>query len=346
MSSHKLKIAIIANNIDHGLTYQRAHLILRHLKEYEFVPINTQDLCPSKLLYCDAAIMLHPYSPLQATIAKRFKSQYGIPLIVDIDDLLDNLPSDHTEYGAFKSNQAHVCAMFADALTVSTESLRLKWGTLNKNTVVIPNVVDMSRYEGLMDIPKPYRSGYTIGWTGSQSHRPDLYNTGFIEGLAEVMRNNDNVRAHFHNLCPQVLLDEFGSRIIYTNETVDFLDYPALVSTFGWDLVAVPLYNHPFNDAKSDLKLLEFAPFKTPVIASNRASYSDLSDKFLYTVKSDTALAWKEGLEHVIANQSQALERAQRAFDYVRHERTILQGAYLWRGLLEQVLRRFPRKGL
>lgn len=334
------RIGLLANDIHFGLAYQRGHIFFKHLRdEFDFVLISQPEMGKAEGHYLDAIVMLHPYSDENMILARRCRNQYQIPVIVDIDDLLDNLMSDHPEYVYFQKQQAHNCVQFADHFVTSTEYIKSTWGHLNRNITVIENCVDFKRYEGLMDIPKPHKTGFVIGWTGGQSHRPDLYNTGFIDGLTEVMRKYDDIRAYFHILCPQSLLDEFGSRIIFNPKPVDYLDWPALSATMPFDLCAVPLYSHPFNEAKSDLRLLDFAPFSLPVVASPRGQFARHRDRgILKLVEEDHPEAWLQALEWSYQNRHLLPQIGEAAKQYCLTERRAEHGAEKWRNLLRKLL--------
>jgi hypothetical protein len=328
------RIILTSGDVDNGLTHQRAHLFLRHLKhQYEFRSISFDKLCHSELLYADGLVMFHPNHSTQAHFIHRAKTQYGIKVLIDLDDMTDNLPSDHPEYAYFKNGSVPDIVKFADHVVVSTDRLQKHWGHLNKNISVIENQIDPSRVKNFVKQPKPYHSGFVVGWTGSQSHRPDLYNTGFIEGLRMLMRQRDDVRAYFHLLCPQTLLDEFGARVIYNESVVDFLDYPAMCFTYPFDVCAVPLYDHPFNEAKSDLRLLDMSPFKIPVVATNIGSYCQHSDRAILT--NNTEEDWYEALKWCYETPKELEKTADKAFEYVTKERTILNSISKWDALFK-----------
>lgn len=335
----KKRIGLVANEINHGLCYQRGHIMLRHLRdEFEFILINQYELDKCIPMYLDAMIFFHPYTTQNEMSIRRAKSQYQIPVIVDVDDYINNLPTDHPEHNAFKSNKVVESIMFADHFVTSTDYLKMVYGDLNKNITVIENVVEPKRYEGINHGTKPYHAGFTVGWTGSQSHRPDLHNTGFVEGLSRAMEEYDDIRAYFHILCPQSLVDTFGARIIYNPTPVDFLDYPSLCFTYPFDICAVPLADHAFNDAKSDLRLLDMAPFKIPCLASPRHEFRRHPPERLMLVQEDTAQGWYQGIVDAYKDQQRCRQVAEAAHDYVLNHRTAKQGAQKWAELLRALL--------
>lgn len=337
------RIGMIHADRNHGLMYQRGMIPLRRLRgEYEIVPLSLGYIEHADILTLDAIILFHSWHATHLQLVRRAKGHYQIPVIIDIDDLLSDLPSDHPDHGAFKDHKIHEILSLADQVTVSTPFLRDNWGHLNKNIAVIENCIEERRYAGMTGEKqiKPYHSGFVVGWSGSTTHRPDLYNSGFVDGLVQLMEKYDDVRAYFHILCPQVFRDKFGSRVIFNADHVDYMDWPALCYTFPWDVCTVPLTNHPFNDAKSDLRLLDMAPFKIPIIASPRANFVQHIGKPYMLYADDNPEAWFKQLEYAYQNKQNLRMIADEAHKYVMSQRTAEVGAQKWREVLSSVLSR------
>lgn len=321
------RITLCAGDVNNGIAFIRLHQIFRRMSQYQIRYVDFENISHTDLLYTDILVMSHPYHETQARLVQRCKSQYKIKVIVDFDDMTDNIMSDHPEYFHFQQNSVPDIVRYADHVVVSTQTLKDHWGHLNPNITVIENMLDWNRYEGATKVVQRYHAGYVVGWTGSKSHQPDLYNSGFIEGLTRFMEENDDVRAYFHLLCPQVLLDKFGSRIIFNPQSCDYLDWPSMCATYPFDVCAVPLYDHPFNHAKSDLRLLDMAPFKIPVIASPVASF--INKPVLIVTD------WYSSLMYAYNNRLQMAELADKAYAYVQAERDV--STYDWQEVIHQV---------
>jgi len=70
-------------------------------------------------------------------------------------------------------------------------------------------------------------------------------------------------------MCPDVLRP-----FVHEFHGVIGLDvYPAKLASLNLDLALAPLEFHPFNDCKSNLRLLEYGACGYPVICSNTAAY-------------------------------------------------------------------------
>lgn len=339
------KVLIISENVSHGLTNQRLHLPLSRLsrEDWEFVCMDIEAFRHSDAFYVDALIMNHPTRVSEFfEIAHRCKFHYRIPCIVDIDDLLTNLQVDHPEFTNYIHNKIGETIGVATTPVVSTEYLKREWGHLNKHIRVIENMVDTRKYEGMRPVNKPYHSGFVVGWTGSKSHRGDQLYT-FLPGLMKFLDEVEEARCYFHVLCPQILKDKYGSRIIHEPHIVDYFDYDGIKAAYPIDVMLVGLYPHPFNEAKSDLKLLEMAPHKIPLIVSPREEFRRHRDRNLaiYAEDNSSELGWYEALKKAYEDRDLLNTIKENAYKYVMEERDVLVASKLWEETLLEAIERY-----
>jgi hypothetical protein len=167
--------------------------------------------------------------------------------------------------------------------------------------------------------------------------------TGFIDGLAKFLRKFPDARAHFHNVCPDVLVKEFGIRVQYTPEQVDFMDYPAMCKTFQWDVCCVPLYDCSFNHAKSDLRLLDMAPFYIPCLASPVSDFKKHAGVLCGLVPDGQ---WDLHLELALTNRKNLTNMAETARHWAFARRTSELISRKWDDVLYQALTLDPSNPL
>lgn len=339
----KKRIGIASFNVSHGLVHQRLHLPLRHLRhEYDFVTFDITDIRHADAFYLDALIISQPWNDAYLNIIERCRSHYRIPCIIDVDDLVNDLPSDHPDYMSFKTNRLNQIIQCANHVVYSTDFLKHRLGHLNKNHTVISNSISADIYRDYQPRQKPYKNAFTIGWTGGQSHRSDQYYT-FLDDLRRFLREKQDAKAYFHILCPDILLKEFGTQIIYEPTPCEFLDYPAVSATYPFDVCLVGLTDNNFNNAKSDLKLLEMAPNLIPLIASPRSDFIRHKDKnIMLYADSSTAGAitghktWYEQLVFAYENRELMAHMAQDAKDYVLTNRLSTHASCEWDEVLKK----------
>ncbi len=335
------RIGLVAGNISEGLSYQRLHLPFRHLRdEYDFKCFDLGDMRNSDCFYLDAIIMCHSWSPQHYELIERARHWYGIKVIADIDDLLHNLPADHEDYSKVVPYQrvAHVLQA-ADIVTVSTEYLKHAYGHLNKNIHVIENTIDYRLKKTYEPAFKPHKNAFVVGWTGGQSHRSDQFQ--LVPGLSSFLRKHPEARAYFHVLCPQTMLNEFGAQIHFEAPPVYFLDYPGVAAAYPFDVCCVPLIAHPFNDAKSDLRLLDMAVNEIPLIVSPRSDFIKHAERGICLYAEDNSTdykSWEEQIQWAFDHPDELKEMGRRAKEYVYAERQSEIAANKYRDILRSIL--------
>lgn len=334
-------ITVVTHNKNAGLVYQRLHLPFRHLKDiYDFRFIDIDEVGHSDLFYSDALVFCHAHTSDFLYLAQRAKHHYSLPLIVDLDDLLTSLPIDHPEYGQITGRCVPDILMHATKVVYSTPFLKQKLLHFNKSAFVIENTLPAGIFKNYTQPKRPHKTSFTVGWTGGKTHSADILHT-FQKGLREFLIKHDDTRAYFHGICPSELHRELGAQVYFDPEYVDFMDYHAKCEKYPFDVCLVGLINHEFNDAKSDLRLVDMAPHEIPVIASPRADFIKHKDKniCLYADDSDpNYMTWFEALEYAKSHPEEMKQMAARAKEFFLSERLSTDAAEKWFEVIEQAL--------
>lgn len=284
--------------------------------------------------------MSHPWNDACLNLIERCRIHYNLPVIVDVDDLISDLPIDHPDAIDFSRNRFTHILQAASHVVFSTKFFESYCGHLSRSHSVIENSINKKLIRRVRAEHKPYKNCFTVGWTGGQSHRSDQYYT-FLDGLRKFLREHDDAKAYFHLLCPEILVREFGSQVIFEKNPVDFMDYPAMVATYPMDICLVGLTDTPFNNCKSDLKLLELAPFGIPLMASPRQDFIKHADQgfMLYADdNSKTYPSWYDQLCYAYRNKDKLAEMADLAEKYVFENRTSEKACEKWKEVIDQVL--------
>lgn len=330
----KKKILIVAGDVQDGLVHQRIHLPFKHIRhEFDFRFKNCAQVTHTDFWYTDAVILVHPSSKRMLDIATICRSHYHIPVIVDLDDALDSVSEDHPYYYLFEDNQVQKILHFANYCVFATKALQQMYEPDVLKSTVIENTLRARNYR-LLRHKRP--ATFTIGWTGSDTHRADI--DIFAEAVFQFMSKHKEVMFFGHILCPQKILNHFRDRVTYHARPVDYLDYPKAVSEYPIDVLLVGLLDTKFNKGKSDLKLLEMAPFKIPVIASPRDAFIVHKDKGICLYAEDNTESWFNALEFAYGNREAMNEIADRAYKYALTERTSDKAAESWLKVLTDEL--------
>lgn len=206
-------------------------------------------------------------------------------LVYEIDDDLFNVPASNPVFGHFNrpeiQDNIRQCMAVADVITVSTEPLakEVKRQLSRKigsdvrpgKVQVIPNALPSMAYRA--DAPSPRDPGgiVTVGWAGSSSHEEDFDEVA--QPLGRFLKRNPKAKflqigARF----PSVAKRAPAGQLDFLGWQGDIARYYQALDLF--DIGIIPLRPSVFNQSKSDIKLLEYAARRVPIIASDAGPYS------------------------------------------------------------------------
>jgi hypothetical protein len=125
-----------------------------------------------------------------------------------------------------------------------------------------------------------------VGWAGAAQHLHDLR---LIARVVEA--TSGEFEWVFFGLCPP----EMREWVAEVHPMVPVARFPARLARLGFDVAIAPLVDHPFNRAKSSLKLLEYGALALPVVASDIEPYRNAP----VTHVGDDQEAWIEALRAI-----------------------------------------------
>jgi len=128
---------------------------------------------------------------------------------------------------------------------------------------VIPNTLDFALLEELTPQRRRTRK-LRIGWAGAKQHVGDL--SFILEVIKATYKEVDWV---FFGMMPEGT-DPYLAEY---HDYVDFTDYYAKLASLDLAIAIAPLEIHPFNEAKSNLRLLEYGILGWPVICTDIFPY-------------------------------------------------------------------------
>jgi glycosyltransferase involved in cell wall biosynthesis len=339
MIHKKKKVLVVARDINHGQVFTRIHTTFKQLKhKYDIRCVDLFDVKYADLHYTDIVVIPHPVSHDELFLITKAKAHFGVKCVVDIDDLLTELPTDHPFFDNFKTNHAMEIIAAADMCVYSTKHLFDTYAYMNRQRAIIPNAIDPMRYPQAR-LPRPHKNAFIVGWTGSDFHKADQYET-FLPDLKAFLNHYPDAKAFFHGTCPDPLFRQFGTQIIFESRVVSHMDYAIFTQSYPFDVCLVGLDNNNFNDAKSDLRFIEMAALRIPCIASPRADFVKHKEKSLMLYAENSSKehpSWYEQMQWAKANAEKLTEMGEAAFDYVMSERTTKQTAKQWEEVLENL---------
>jgi hypothetical protein len=108
--------------------------------------------------------------------------------------------------------------------------------------------------------------------------------------------------------------------------------YPTVLSL--WDIMLAPLLDNHFNQAKSDIKLVDAGARGIPFVASNMGVYKE----WLYGGTKVDDNGWYEAIKTYVTDKELREEHAKQGKRYAK-QRDMLELGVVWRNVIEEVIR-------
>jgi GT2 family glycosyltransferase len=205
-------------------------------------------------LHCNALLTYKEYNP-------------DIFRIYSLDDLMSDLPKDHPGYKRLPSDivseRIRLGLKASNRLIVSTEPLFQTYRGMIDDIRLLPNTLEW-RIWGALQSKRQRGNKLRVGWVGTEQHAGDLrFITEVVKATAKEVdwvffgmrpEGVESCMTEFHAPCP-------------------FSAYPEKLASLDLDLAIAPLEIHPFNEAKSNLRLLEYGILGCPVICTDIFPY-------------------------------------------------------------------------
>lgn len=165
----------------------------------------------------------------------------------------------------------------SDLIIASTPYLasRLMQWNMKAALTVVKNTIDVERFT-----PKEHTPGTpTVGWVGSTAHRSGDLET--MQGILKPMLMNGDIELQHSGHMSVDGYDGFADAVGVPDDMVKKLPmvpHQEYASILTMDIGLVPLRHTPFNQAKSDIKGLEYAAAGVPFVAQKIDAYVELKE--------------------------------------------------------------------
>jgi hypothetical protein len=216
----------------------------------------------------------------------------------------------------------------ADLATTPSELLAAHYRAVGaRATAVIENHLDESML-GFGHRAK--HDGIVVGWVAAREHAPDLAELPIVDSLARPLDKH----ADLHVLSVGLRLPLRSKRYEH-REKIDHSEL--LLTTGGIDIGIAPLTDTPFNRARSDVKLKEYASGGAAWLASPVGPYRELGEREGGQLVADDR--WYDALDELITIARKRRRLARRALKWARTQ-TIGRHAGLWESEFERAIER------
>jgi len=240
--------------------------------KHDHLEIETHHPDGSSTFVTPDVVYLHLYQEDLVPVLRAAKA-YGQVLVQDLDDWYWGLDSRNQAWQNALTSRQSFSANLAESHVITTSTPYLAERLAERfpaDIVQIPNFIDVHRFAPVdhdVDVP-------TIGWVGAtESRSGDL---GELKGTLGQLRGQAHFQHSGHLDGAPLFADEVGlsPAEVRVRPRSSVVDYPSLLD---FQIGLVPLRITPFNEAKSDLKGLEYAACGIPFVASPSGVYRDLA---------------------------------------------------------------------
>lgn len=212
----------------------------------------------------DVAFFQRPSTPPELEAMRIFK-RLGVPVIVDYDDLLFDVPQDNPAHRAYMNKQTQEtvvsCMREADAIFVSTSELKrciqLPKNPLNARVYVVPNALDERHIVRADRAQPPTQRNRTVLWRGSPTHERDVME--YVSELIDSAAFDRTFSFTFAGWNPWWLTERMGPQQAIVSPQLSVGEFMDFLYATAPAIGMVPLHKSRFNLCKSNIAWLEMS---------------------------------------------------------------------------------------
>lgn len=251
----------------------------------------------------------------------------GVRLVIDLDDDLlsptsrDRLLDGGYEEAELDGLQRIVAA--ADAVVVSTDELASRVGDAAREVHVVPNRLSPDVWTAEVESVPTRRPSTAVRvlYMGSATHADDIalvrsvfdgrttrYGSTIELDVAGVLDDDEGWFTRLDVPRGERSYDRFSTWLRRRRRR--------------WDIGIAPLAKTPFNDAKSDLKFLEYTALGLPTVASADSPYAGADAHGAVLVENDPE-AWAAAIEELADFPGRRRDAVAASTEYLEAERML-----------------------
>lgn len=282
--AHKLRVLFPYDGSENGCNFYRTLQPVHWLEKLgEATPIHAEVTTYLNIGMgagndFDAVVVPRPKN----TIAQMMRDVMacGKTVIYETDDLLTDIPDfnpakflinpDEWNYALIQRSHGRI---------VSTEQLAEALQVV-ENTHVVHNGIDPNRWRMTVPVQPAQGQPVRVLWAGGNTHAGDL--KIIVDPIRRLIKNyGTKVMFVFVGYMPEEFQDrsdpyrvsQAWQRGVQYAPPVRIWDWPSYLSKAACHVAVAPLVKHPFNESKSELKVLEAWALGIPIVCSNVAPY-------------------------------------------------------------------------
>jgi glycosyltransferase involved in cell wall biosynthesis len=243
---------------------------------------------------------------------------FNIPIVLDTDDNINAVRPFNPGYrGYHPGSEALIwnkrTVQQVDAVTVSTENLKNVNLKDNKHIYVLPNSLEMERWEKIV---RPEHDEVRIGCLLSSAHHEDAKLLEKV--IPAILEKYSQAHFYYTGMFDYIFAstrEKFPDQM-HIVPWIPLKDWPEQVVGLGLDIGLAPLVDNFFNRAKSNLRYLEYSASKMATVASPVEPYKIITDG--KGLLASTTEEWIDHISSLIEDKKKRTTIATNAFKFVK----------------------------
>lgn len=243
-------------------------------------------------------VIIQRYIHREISSELKFLREHGIKIFYEIDDYFFEMAPKSKWHESQENNKTlKEILQFVDGVIVTTDELKNKYSSYNKNILIFGNYYYPDDIKGF-SIKKNNELPIKCQWSGGANHYIDLYQIKDVinflsykykdifqfnilgENFTNIFSKSANVKyigTTYRKYGHSKELDNDLDKIEKGEPSTSVLEYYHMLNDGCFDIGMIPLSYNEHNICKSSIKLLEYSLFKIPVITSNSFVYNDIT---------------------------------------------------------------------
>lgn len=262
----------------------------------------------------------------------------GKKFICGIDDAWEHIPEWSPAHPSEEAMAIHdLVADMADVIAVSTPGVKKAMAKWADKIVVTPNMLDLKMFPSPpsweLDAQGKPTHAFTVSlpvrvcWVGGHTHKGDIeVLEGVVNKTLKAFGKDRVVFVYFGMSPPASLIRDHLHKGLFYQPPVPFPSYQATLNSIKADVYLAPLAKIPFNESKSNLRIIEGWSLMACPIATKIGEYECIRPGVDgRTVDSEDE--WMSALSRIVTDHQYRLgmalegrQRVEREYDWNRFD--------------------------
>jgi O-antigen biosynthesis protein len=266
------------------------------------------------------------------------------PMVLDIDDNIFATRPYNPGYRSYYPNSPYSkwnikAVENFDAITVSTKNLENLYKQHIKDIFVCPNSMPTQEREDLFKKPRnkyPKKEGeIRIGWSGSAAHWENLKH--IEKPVIDILSKYPNTTFYYTGLFGDLFQEKSIKDRVVSIPWSNLKTWGDTNYQMNLDIALAPLVDNDFNRAKSNLRILEYATAKYPVIASPVEPYKTFSsNEVLFAVEKEE---WFNAIDKLVKSKDKRDKYSEALDKKVKTFYSISKNYKIWLEAFKQIIK-------